>query len=205
MNGFFSADLKREVTAAIKTIESASSAEIVVAVRPQSATYREIDLAFVSVFALVVLTLLVFLPEEFNERFFPLEVLATFLVAAFFSATVLPFKRLLLRRGSARANVKLAACMHFMQMRLGRTRDRSAILVYVSAFERCAEVVTDTGIDAAKVGAALSAWQARLCTALQQNDPAAFVSQLASVGDELGQHYPRRTDDTNELADELDE
>lgn len=204
MKDFHSADLKAQVKAAIVAIETKSSAEIVVSVRPRSDAYRDADFAFGSVFAGLLLTLLIFLPEEFNEKFFPLEVAMGFAVGTLFSANVWLVKKLFVRPARFLAMTKLAACKHFLDARLGRTRDRSAILVFVSLFEGVATLVVDTGLEDAKVGSQLRAWEASLTAAIKRGDAAAFAAALPSIATELGVHYPRSNDDTNELSDEVD-
>jgi putative membrane protein len=204
MKAFFTDDIKKRVGEAVKAIEAQTSAEIVVAVRAKSAEYRSIDLLVGGAFAFVVLNLLLFLPQEFDERFFGIEVLATFLVAVFFTANVYPLKRLLLSKTRTQHEVRAGAAKYFMDQRLGRTKDRTAVLVYISLFECRAEVVHDTGIDAKKVGAALTAWQEKMQSTLQGSDASAFLAALTSIGGGLGAEYPRQADDTNELADEVD-
>src|SRR6266851_9513709 len=105
---------KADVAAAIREIESATSAEVVVALRPRSGHYRHTD--YLVGFAASFAALLVFLfdSHEFSLAFMPVDTLAAFALGTLLSANVPPLRRALTSRKLMTANVKTAARAAFV-------------------------------------------------------------------------------------------
>jgi uncharacterized membrane protein len=64
-------------------------------------------------------------------------------------------------------------------------------------------VLTDVGIDAARLGSGWAAACQSLAEAVKRRDLAAFYRSLESLGPVLGSAHPRSADDVNELPDEV--
>ncbi len=200
---FFGEGAKARVTEAIKQIEAQTSAEVVVAVRRRSGTYRQADYLFGFVCSLVVLGVLLFAPQEFLVEAMPLDVLLAFAAGAFLSSRVAIVERALTSRKARRAQVALAARAAFVDLGVTRTSGRTGVLVYVSAFERAVEVVADLGFSAdarARLEPRFQALDAAVRGGLEL-DP--FLAALTALGPPLGELYPHRDDDVNELPDEV--
>jgi putative membrane protein len=130
------------------------------------------------------------------------------LQAALFVATLLltaiaPVRRALTPRGMKRDRVRQRAEEQFLSKNLHATRERTGVLIYVSAAERMAELIADEGIHG-KVGQ--DAWDramAALVQGVKAGRPAeGFVAAIGLCGDVLAEHFPARPDDNpNELAD----
>ena len=92
----------------------------------------------------------------------------------------------------------------FIDLGISKTRDRNGILVFVAAFEQRVEVVSDVGVDTARVGAA---WTDACSALLKSMKPIPrldlFLTALRSLGPALGAAMPRKADDVNELPDEV--
>jgi uncharacterized membrane protein len=87
---------------------------------------------------------------------------------------------------------------------MNATRERNGILFYVAVVDRAFAIVGGEGIHA-KVGAGF--WDS-LRDAIQKSfadgDPASGLTRaIEEAGARLAEHFPRRADDTNELADEV--
>jgi putative membrane protein len=199
---FFGKDTRRSVKRAIQEIESQTSAEVMVAVRPISGNYRAADYLAGSLVALVVVLVFVFHPDPFDSNLFPLEVVAAFGVGAVLSATMVPLRRLLTPPSTLHSNVVRAAKEKFYDRGVSKTRDRSGLLVFVSMFEREAVLVPDVGIDRNAHGRELSEAEELLVAAVRRKDVDAFTEALGTLGPTLAAICPRRDDDTNELPDE---
>jgi len=194
---------KAEVAAAIRTVESTTSAEVVVAVRARSGHYRHTD--YLVGFALSFVALLVFLfdPHEFDIDWMPVDTLVAFVLGTLFSAGVSPLRRLLTSRKLMRANVTSAARAAFVELGIGRTSGRTGILVFVSKFERRVEVVPDIGVDPVVLGPAFADSLKALDAALRSTSSfPKFIEALRSLGPVLGKAMPRLEGDVNELPDE---
>lgn len=200
---FFRDDAKRRAAAAVKVVESQTSAEIVVAVRRRSGDYRAPAYHFgLAVMGLVVGYLLV-TPAPFPVGAIALDGFVAFLAALLLALNLDWLARLLVRSSRFAANVNQAARAAFYDLGISRTAARNGILVFVSTFERSCAVVPDVGVDTAALG---EDWEAK-CTelrhALRRFDLSAFLAALEGLGPILGTRMPRATDDINELPDEV--
>jgi putative membrane protein len=203
MKSFFSDQAKTTVKNAIVTAESSTSAEVVVTVKPRSSHYREFDYVVGAFFALAMLCGLLFHPAELDENWFPVAVIVAFALGAVVCATFWPLKRALIRKGRLDAEVARAAREAFVRMGIHGTSGRTGMLVYVSAFEKRAELVLDLGLDPAKLGDAFAGLRARIETAASQGDVDRFAQAVAEIGKALEGVLPRSADDVNELPDEV--
>jgi putative membrane protein len=140
-------------------------------------------------------------PAELDEDLMPVETLLAFVVGSLAVNKVGAIKRALLSKKRKGDKTMTAARAHFVEAGVSRTRDRSGILVFVSVLERVVCVVPDVGIDTEKMGAAWKSGLADLERAGAELDIAAFTSALTKLGPILGDAYPRREDDINELPD----
>lgn len=202
MNDAFGGRLgKQDVTAAIRDVESQTAAELVVALRPASGRYHEFSFLAGALLAMVVLSLLLFLPQEFEILYFPVWVAGAFVGGAVTTELWPALHRRLLMKKRARVQVRLSSRAAFVDLDVSRTRGRTGILVYVSSFERMVEAVGDVGLDihAAGFSDALTALE----RATAQGDAAAFLAALRSLGPIFSHAHPRSADDANELADEM--
>jgi putative membrane protein len=200
---FTDKDAKTEVASAIRAIESATSAEVVVAVRARSGHYRHTD--YLVGFAMSFAALLVFLfdSHEFDIDWMPVDTLVAFALGTLLSAGLPPLRRVLTSRKLMRANVATAARAAFVELKISRTSGRSGILVFVSKFERRVEVVPDIGVDPAVLGAPFADAVGALDAALRARGSfPKFLEALRSLGPVLGKALPRMADDVNELPDE---
>lgn len=203
-NALWDRRAKDQVSDAIRAVEAQTSAEIVVAVRPKAGHYRHTDYLLGAAAALAALFVLLFADQEFAVLFMPVDTVIAFAAGTAFSAFFPPVRRLFTSNALMRENVRTAARAALVDLGVTKTRDRSGILVFVSAFEHTVEVVADVGVDTAALG---TAWT-DACTALSksmQGRPRLdlFLTALKSLGPALGAAMPRKADDVNELPDEV--
>jgi putative membrane protein len=194
---------KAAVAEAIREIERATSAEVVVAVRAASGYYRHTD--YLVGFALSFAALLVFLfdAHEFSIDWMPLDTVFAFSLGSYLSASIPPLRRALTSPRLMRANVRTSARAAFFDLGISKTSGRTGILVYLSMFEKGVEVVADVGIDAAVLGAPFNGAIAALDAALRRGPSfPRFTEALRALGPILGKTLPRLTNDVNELPDE---
>lgn len=202
---FFESQARSRVCDAIKAVEAQTSAELVVAVRRQSSTWRHVDLAAGCVAAFAVLLVLLFHPFSFAVEWMPVEVALGFLVGMGVSANFWAHKRWLVRDKALRESAWRAACTSFHEKRISATSGRNGIFVFVSMLERRVEVVTDIGVHPDALGPEWGSVTERLRTAVRNGpDLDRFLDALKQLGPVLGAVMPRSEDDVNELPDEPD-
>lgn len=203
MKAFFTDQAKAKVKDAIVKAESSTSAEVVVTVKPQSASYRELDYVIGAFFGLATLCGLMFHPAELDENWFPVAVIAAFALGAMVSATFSSLKRALVPKARFDAEVGKAAREAFVRMGIHATSGRTGMLIYVSAFERRAELVLDLGLNPNKLGEAWTEARARVEATAAHGDLEGFARAVAEIGAALAPVLPRAADDVNELPDEV--
>lgn len=200
---FSSEEVRKRATEAIKQIESVTSAEVVVAVRRASGFYRHADYLFGFAVSLLVLCVLLVHPQPFEILLFPVEVTLGFVVGAFVCSRFSPLRRLLSGKKRMEENVLKGAHATFHEMGVSHTTGRTGLLIYVSLFERRAEVVLDMGVLAADPGPEFMAIREKLRQAVRRLDPEAFLEAMLAMGPLLEVVLPRSEDDVNELPDEV--
>jgi putative membrane protein len=200
---FFREQAKQSTAESVKSVESQTSAEVVVAVRRRSGEYRPAAYHFgFFTSALVVLYLLV-TPELVSVGAIALDAVLGFGLGLLLALNVSPLLRLLVRSKALDGNVAAAARVAFFDLGISRTARRTGILVYVSTFERRCLVLTDVGIDVAALGPAWAECCAALSRTVAARDLPAFERALQGLGPILGAVMPRAHDDLNELSDEV--
>jgi putative membrane protein len=200
---FFAEHAKKRAADAVKAVEAQTAAEVVVAVRRLSGSYRAADYhAGFGAMAVVVGYMLV-APQIFTLGQMALDGLAAFVIGALLSANVSHVRRLLVRRRTLDANVDAAARAAFYDLGISRTSGRNGILVFLSAFERRCTVVPDIGVDPKSLGEDYDEACRAIADAARTMDLEAFLAAVEKLGPPLATAMPRRADDVNELPDEV--
>jgi len=197
---FFGAAAQTKVRVLVAELERASSAEVMVAVHPRSASYRDSEWLVGTVFAMLWLAVFLYHPQPFDFTFLPLELAVSFLAGVLLTRAVNPIKRALTSGRAALREVDRAAKTAFHDLGVSRTRGRTGVLVFVSMLEGRAQIVRDVGVPKLELFASLAP---RLDRAVRRRDFAAFAALLAELGAALADALPRAAGDENELANEL--
>lgn len=187
---------------AIRAVEEASSAEVVVSVRRQSAPWWHAHLIAGIATAIAAHAYMLYSSQPFSTSALLAGPILAGLLGGWASTLVLGVKRWLTPPGRRRAAVRTAARAAFVERGIGRTRGKTGILVYVSLVERMAEVVADDGVTAA---VADSDWPAKIAAidAAVADGGVATARAVAALAPTLGPLLPRSHEDVNELPDDL--
>jgi putative membrane protein len=216
------------IEAAVRTAETRTTGEIYCVVAEESSDYHATPLAWAAGVALLAPAILlaagvqVTAPdismfggwtaeqvEDVGEATARAALVGTLLLqAALFLGTLLftsirPIRLMLTPRGLKRDRVRQRADEQFLSKNLHATRERTGVLIYVSAAERMVELVADENIHS-QVGDA--AWQppvAALVEGLKQGKVAAgFERCIGLCADLLAERFPSKPgDNPNELPD----
>ncbi|HEV7504159.1 MAG TPA: hypothetical protein VGS07_04545 [Thermoanaerobaculia bacterium] len=201
---FLTGESKAAFSAAVRTVEEASSAELVVAVRQRSGSYLHVGLAVGILVGFAALAFLLFSPWSHELIWFLVDpVVAGAIAGLIFSRSPL-LSRAFTRQAVRRGRAETAARSVFVERRVHSTSGRTGILLYLSLLEREAVLVVDLAVEAL---AATDAWRAAVGEiegAMRRGasglEVAAKVSGLAAV---LGPVLPRNENDVDELANEV--
>jgi putative membrane protein len=201
---FLNDESKTALQEAVRAVEAASSAELVVAVRPRSGSYLHADLIAGIVGSFVALAVLLYSRWVFGLAWFLVDPVLAGLLVGFVSSRSPALRRLLTRPAARRSRVETAARSTFVERRIHSTTGRTGILFYISLLEREAVVVADLGVDTL---AATDAWRTaigEIAAAVRRGasgiEVAARIRDLAGV---LGPALERCAADVDELPDEV--
>lgn len=200
---FFNAEVRSEAAAAVKEVEAQSSAEMVIAVRLRSGSYRHCDYLVGFLLALAALWGILLVPEPFRPATVVLDLALAFGLGAFVSSRSPFLERLFASRASKREQVQTSARAAFYDLRVSHTHGRTGVLVYVSLLERRAEVLCDSGVERALLGEAWERALTALGSAVRSQEPKAVFEAVRALGPLLAASCPRRAGDVNELPDEM--
>lgn len=201
---FFTPAEKEAIRGAVAQAELHSSGEIATMVVHESDRYREAEaLGALLLAGLVGVVLAVALHHVTIWSYIPTVLLLFFPALWLFRR----FPRLKLSFAGARRQAEAVserALVAFYQQGLYRTREETGILIFISLLERKVWILGDRGINE-KIPPGY--WQTladELAHGMKSGRAAeSLCAVIAKCGSELARHFPRRTDDRNELSDEM--
>lgn len=209
------------VSAAIAAAEAKSDGEIIAVTAEQSDAYHDVGLHWAVLAMVAVLAFFAALPaqlEAWYDRLHgwsaapgPRELLTLLLFFALlkFLAVLFILKwrplRMLLTPGSTKTRrVRRRAIMLFKAGAERRTIGRTGILIYLSMAEHRAEIVGDEAITKVTTPETWGEAMAELLAEVKQGRPGeGIVAAVGIIGDVLAQHFPKSSEDSNEIPDKL--
>lgn len=201
---FLTDESKAALATAVRAVESCSSAELVVAVRPRSGSYLHADLIWGIGAALAALAVLLYSRWEFALVWFLIDPVVIGALAGLAASRSSLLRRALTPRAKRRERVEAAARSTFVERRIHTTSGRTGILLYVSVLEREAAVMVDAGVEAL---AATEAWGkaiGEIETAVRQGaDGTAVAERLQGLAILLSPALERSAADVDELPNEV--
>src|SRR5437762_4352604 len=189
------------IGAAVREIEAGTNAEIVVAVRGRSGTYRHADYLFGAIIAFIGLLFVLFSRFEFHTFWIPFDVIAIFVAAAFVSSRGDWIRRLLTTQSFRTKAARTGAAAMFYEAGIANTSAENGLLIYLSLLERQMEVIADRGILKAVPALKWNHAVFELKQVAEDATPEKLMSALREVGVLLAEHLPAVGENPNELAD----
>ena len=131
---------------------------------------------------------------------------STFLVISifYFIVNISMIDRLIVTKKIMKQKVKERAIRHFMESGVYNTRDRTGILIFISFLERRIELIADKGIND-KIPQ--EKWNSIVENIIQGIKSEKVIEKLTEsileCGELLEKHFPIKSDDTNELSDDV--
>lgn len=199
---FLTAEERLAIERAVKEAEASTSGEIVVMAVGESSNYPSAILAASGAIALVLAIGGALLYGSENMWLF-LVLFALFFIGANEAVKRFPLlKRPFVSRAEIAEEVEEAAIHSFYHRKVHETRDRTGILIYISLYEHSVRVLADSGIDAV-VGKQV--WQEVVDTitkGIRDGRQGEAIREAVGIcGKLLNRHFPRKSDDRNELDD----
>lgn len=198
---FLQGEARAKAACAVQAVEAQTSAELVVAVRRRSDSYRGTCWLFALLCACAAMLYAQFSPTVFHPYYLQLDLLLAFGLG-YAVCSLTPLRRWLTPGRTKAARVAAAARATFYDLGVSRTSGRNGILLYVSLLERRAELVPDIAIEPRVLGDGWTRAAAAIQAAAGRCDFDALLEAMSALGPALGQAMPRQADDVNELPDE---
>lgn len=201
---FFTAEEKERIRQAAAAAEAGTSGEIATMVVAESDSYREAQLLGVMFLSgLLALVVSIIIHHVTIWSYIPL----VFLLGLPSLFLFIRFSRLKLAFvGRRRLNeaVRNRAVKAFFEKGLYRTRDETGVLIFISLLERKVWILGDRGINARIRPESWGSLAADLAAGIRGGRAcSALCAVIASCGEELGRHFPKKPDIGNELPDEV--
>lgn len=197
-----SAQDRERVSAAIHAAEANTSGEIVCVLAQASSDATALPILVAALVALALPWLLVAFTAMPVNWILLLQVVVFCAVAALLC---LPRVRIaLVPRAARRAIAHRVAAEQFMIRGIGRKKDRTGILIFVSLAERYARIIADQGI-ATRVPQ--SQWREAVDALIAHTSSGhvadGFIAAIDLCGGVLEQHFPRSETSRDELPDRI--
>jgi putative membrane protein len=211
-----------KVSTAIAAAEANSDGEIVAVATELSDPYHDVALHWAVLVLFAVLAWAAICPSCLNwwlELFLggwrpepTLRELLTFLLVLVllkFTAVLLilkymPLRLLLTPSATKTRRVRRRAIAMFKTAAERRTIGRTGILIYLSMGEHRAEIVADEAITKVTTPETWGEAMAALLVEVKAGRPGAgIVAAVERIGAVLSEHFPKSTEDTNEIPDKL--
>lgn len=198
---FSEAEIQR-IESAVQQVEQRTSGEIVPMVVDESYDYPRAEILGAGFFSLATAASLSwgFFGESlwhflwiFAVCYFPFKALIR---------SVPALRRRLIHKDEISAEVEEKAVVSFLEQGLHHTRDETGILILISLFERRVHVLADRGINDVVPADTWDEIVQTITDGIRRNDTCnALCAAIERCGKLLEEHFPVKSDDTNELPD----
>jgi putative membrane protein len=201
--GFLSEQDNKAIEAAIKKAEAGTSGEIVFAATQASSHYHHANLQGALIGMAIVTA--IFMMIRFEHT--PTTLLWTEFVSFAVFFTILPYwpwRRWIISKREMNARVQEAAFMQFYSSGLYKTRESNGVEIYLSLFERKVVVIGDRGINDKMGSEHWDRVRDLIIQGIKMEDACSGIcAAIESCGKALAEHFPPRSDDINELPDQV--
>jgi putative membrane protein len=207
----FTADEKRRIADAVNQAESNTSGELVPYIVDRSDHYNEtpvyaaISAAIFIVIILNVLSLLWLLPFKFDTLNFSILIIGFMALVYLPVAFIKPLKRMMTNPRKMDNMVNRRALQAFVEEEVFNTRDRTGVLIFISAFEHRVELIADSGItDKTEPDYWQSIVDDLILGIKKKQTPEALAKAVEECGRLLKEAgFDRKPDDSDELSNDL--
>ena len=201
----FTEEFRTKLYDTINEIENNSLVEVVVLIKPQSGSYKDIPLWAGVIFSFLLYTFFMFAPIDFNVfLIYAFTILGFLAIYTLISAMPELISKAIPKKRKER-NVEIFARALFQKGGIRFTNQRIGTLIYFSLFEKQAYVLPDRGAQTAVPAEEWEKINAQFQSVFSATDVAgAILSALASCKPVFSTYIPPIENDINELPDDLD-
>jgi putative membrane protein len=185
----------------VKEIEAETDAEIVIAVRARSGSYRHADYLCGALLSFAGLLFLLFSPWTFTHYWVAIDVLLLFALGAYLSSRSEWLRRALTTKKHRAESVRTGAAAMFYEAGVANTAAEMGVLIYLSLLERRLELIADRGVLSATPPLKWNDCLFALHQAGREPRVETLTEALRELGALLKEHLPATGSNPNELPD----
>lgn len=194
---------RTRIEAAIAEVEQKTSSEVVVAEVSASDDYADLALGYGIALALAAAASVHMLAPALAVGWL-LWIQAGVVLASVALFRTGPVVRALASEARITACVERRAREVFLEQALFATRERTGVLILISALEHRVAILGDRGIDQHVQAAGWAIHIQRITEAVRDGRAAEGICEVTrAIGAVLAEHLPPRTDDIDELANQV--
>lgn len=203
-DNFFSASEKGKIRSLVRKAEQGTSGEIAIMVVDDSDSYGEAEiLGALLLSAFISLVFVVSIHHVTIWSFIP-AVLLFWLPAHYLMRRFPRLKLALAGKRRLEEAVRERAIRAFFQKELYRTREETGILIFISILEHKVWILGDRGINQRIDQQSWFAIAGELAGKIREgNHFEGLCTTIEKLSGMLALHFPKKSDDTNELPDEV--
>ena len=201
---FFTEAENQQIAATITGVEKKTSGEVVAMVVTASDTYPEATLlAGLTIGGLAALLVTDLFLADSLGYFLPLMIAGIIGVSGLIKILP-PLLRLFIPESRRETRVAERALRAFYEKKLHTTRDNTGVLFFISLLEHKVWILADTGIYRKISQETLLAYANDIAAGIKQGQACnALCRQIESVGNILANNFPVKSDDINELSNQV--
>ncbi len=195
---------KEQISQKIKTLEKASSAELVAVFSPKSSDYKYVSL-LISILVIFFVSVILVLLSFSSVNIVQIQLLLLLFILIFFDS----FSKIIIKllpKSYKQNMAKENAQKQFFNLGLKNTLTRQGIMFFVSFEEKYVQILCDEGISQ-KISDEY--WQKIVddfILDVKKGDLSqGYLKAISSCSDILIENFPIQSDDKNELSDEVRE
>lgn len=208
----------KKISEAVKKAESKTSGEIATAFIRESDNYAFFELSFAVIMGFIYFSILMVFSNQLEQMikgmFWDYNVgyltafigfSTFFIIALFYLLSNIPvIDRLIIPKKQREKKVYERAIRHFMESGVYDTRDRTGILIFISLLEHRVELIADRGINEKIDQIEWDSIVQNIVSGIKRGDwEKHLADSILRCGDLLEKHFPIKSDDKNELRDDI--
>lgn len=190
-----------ELADCVREIEAQTDAEIVIAVRARSGSYRQADYLCGAILGFLGLLFLLFAPFEFQHYWVAIDVVLLFALGAYLCSRSNALRRLLTAEQFRADAVRTGAAAMFYEAGIANTDAEMGVLIYLSLLERRLELIADRGVLKAAPPLEWNERMYELHRAGRIPQLETLRKEIRELGALLSKHLPPTGENPNELPD----
>jgi len=218
-NIFFRSEDLEKIKKAVQEAESKTSGEIATAFIRESDPYTSYELLFAFFCGFFYYLILMFFSQRIelfmqqllwgysSSYLLMVYGFTTFLVmaATYLMANIPIIDRIIIPRPVMIKKVNQRAVRHFMESGVYNTKDRTGVLIFISALERRVELIADKGISEKIPQEKWDFIVSHIIDGIKSKQLVKHLTEaITECGNLLATHFPIQPGDVNELKDDMD-